>query len=322
MHQPKVEGILRRYTNNAGNGPRWSSLTISTLLGVKIAMLTFLQNKKGLNLYIQMENKTALPYLMKMGGTKKTFLLPLGKEIWKKIVGSGDQSYRRITSGQVKCPSRLRILEPCGFMRLEIRLASISENNIDLFPTRDRSVCNTSDLWNSKMSFMEARPQFPKGRCFLTVLRKIKGYAFPPFSLIDSFQNKIGREKCTSIVIAPGWQTQTLYTILLNMSIQSPTLLPQIENLLTNDQGEIYSLVQRHQLKLVRLVVCTISGNPFLQQDYRNWLLNLFKVTDKKVISLNMDLPGESYVSKTFILFNVILTIQQICFIRNMNIIL
>ena len=66
------------------------------------------------------------------------------------------------------------------------------------------------------------------------------------------------------------------------------------KHLLTNSQWEIYSQVQKGQL---RLVAWTISGNIYLQQVDQNDLLRLYQVKEEKILSLISNRPGESSVA-------------------------
>ena len=151
-------------------------------------------------------------------------------------------------------------------------------------------------------------PDSLKVNVFQQSWKKIKGHAFPAFYLIGRVPSKIRREKCTTIVITPVWQTQPRQTLLLNMSIQNLILLPQIEIFLKNAQEKMHPLVQRHQLKLV---AWTISANLYLQQLYRNKLLNLYQLTDENIVSsLIPNWPDASsvagLVNKKLVPFDVI----------------
>ena len=85
-------------------------------------------------------------------------------------------------------------------------------------------------------------PDSLKVNVFQQSQEKIKGHAFPSFYLIGRVPSRIRREKCTTIVIIPVWQTQPRQTLLLNMSIQNLILLPQIEIFLKNAQEKMHPL--------------------------------------------------------------------------------
>ena len=75
-------------------------------------------------------------------------------------------------------------------------------------------------------------------------------YAFPTFNLIGRVLRKLQKERVCATLIAPIWQSQPWYPLLLRMLIMDPILLPQSPELLTNPQGEIHPMLQNHSLRL------------------------------------------------------------------------
>ena len=62
--------------------------------------------------------------------------------------------------------------------------------------------------------------------------KNLRGYAFPPFSLLNKVARKIQTEQADIIVITPFWQTQTWFPAFLSLAVESPILLPRKHNLL------------------------------------------------------------------------------------------
>ena len=56
-------------------------VNILELRGAKFAILTFCRYKKNLVVHVQMENQVALPYLVKMGGTRNLLMIQEAMEI-------------------------------------------------------------------------------------------------------------------------------------------------------------------------------------------------------------------------------------------------
>ena len=54
----------------------------------------------------------------------------------------------------------------------------------------------------------------------------IQGYAFPPFVLIARVMAKVIREKASTVLVTPLWETQRWYPVLLLWSIANPLLIP------------------------------------------------------------------------------------------------
>ena len=72
------------------------------------------------------------------------------------------------------------------FKQLKIRPRCISENSTDFFQIRVTCGCNTLELSNYKMLFMETRPNVPEGRCFSTILGRDK--RLYPSSILSNSQ--------------------------------------------------------------------------------------------------------------------------------------
>jgi len=79
----------------------------------------------------------------------------------------------------------------------------------------------------------------------------IKGYAFPPFCLINRCLAKVRQDNAEIVMITPLWPTQAWYGHLLEISIDFPILLPPLPNLLMSPQGEIHPMIQNGRLQLV-----------------------------------------------------------------------
>lgn len=93
---------------------------------------------------------------------------------------------------------------------------------------------------------------------------QVKGYAFPPFSLIGRCLSKVKREQVPELVlIAPIWPTQPWFPLLVSMSIRRPIQIPPMVDLLTNHRGEQHPLVEQGSLNLAAWLV---SGDRSQQQ--------------------------------------------------------
>ena len=69
-------------------------------------------------------------------------------------------------------------------------------------------------------------------------------YALPLFSMINKVLNKVKQDKVGKmLLVAPTWQSQTLYSILLSMSLEKPILLPQYQHPLRNSQKTLPPLL-------------------------------------------------------------------------------
>ena len=81
-------------------------------------------------------------------------------------------------------------------------------------------------------------------------------YAFPSFSLIPRCLTKIENDQATGVLIVRYWTTQSWFTLLLNLLVDNPLLLPQSDNLLLMPHtGEQHPL-----RKKMRLIECKPCG--------------------------------------------------------------
>ena len=121
---------------------------------------------------------------------------------------------------------------------------------------RDRFVCILSITSDTNLCCMETRSSSHATDAFQQNWSHKLLYAFPSFCIIPKVLNKTLKEKVPKLMlITPAWTTQVQHPKILNMSINSPILLPWRKDLLKNPKGEIHSLVQNRILKLVAWTV-------------------------------------------------------------------
>ena len=66
-------------------------------------MLAFAKIWKMSAIHIQVDNMTALSYLLKMGGTKNPDLMQISKEIWEILFGQGITITAKNLPGNLNC---------------------------------------------------------------------------------------------------------------------------------------------------------------------------------------------------------------------------
>ena len=79
MPQQKAGGLLQGSFDRGewSKEDRHFHINVLELLALKFAILTFTKNLSHLIIYVQVDNKVALAYLLKMGGTRGPQLLKL-----------------------------------------------------------------------------------------------------------------------------------------------------------------------------------------------------------------------------------------------------
>ena len=79
-------------------------INVLELIAVKLAILTFTRRKSITPIYLQIDNITALSYLVKLGGTRSQQLLQASKKIWDYLLANQiavTAEYLQSTSGRL-----------------------------------------------------------------------------------------------------------------------------------------------------------------------------------------------------------------------------
>ena len=134
------------------------------------------------------------------------------------------------------------------------------------------------DLFASRLSYQIPRyaswrpdPGAETVDAFTLDLAQLTGYAFPPFALAGRCLKQVILQQVQKLVIvAPVWETQPWYPLLLQLCVDFPRLLPQPVDLLTR-QGENHPLTH---LQLAGWLVSTVhtQRQAFLQRlEHCSW---------------------------------------------------
>ena len=95
---------------------------------------------------------------------------------------------------------------------------------------------------------------------------KVRGYAFPPFALVGRCLRQLLDQNVSHLVlVAPVWQSQPWYPLLLELCVAPPILLPHYPGLLTR-QGEVHPLLN------LQLAGWLLSANHIQKQAFHNQL--------------------------------------------------
>ena len=97
----------------------------------------------------------------------------------------------------------------------------------------------------------------------------LKGYCFPPFSLICRCLAKIRKDQGTMVLIAPTCHAQAWYPVLLETSCRHSILLPPLRDLLLSPNHQPHPLVLKGHLKLAAWMV---TGKTCLQVEFQKTL--------------------------------------------------
>ena len=216
------------FCNEVSTGGKWSEkenlhINVLEVIAAKFAILTFTKGQSNIAIHLQIDNKTALSYLLKMEGVGYTQQKTLAHQQVHLELPSPQPNCNvcRVPSQCSKCTCRLGITKCQGQFRMETKCFS--------FP-RD---CNTHGTTNSGSSrFCHQLPRYIAWKpdqgsivtdAFLHHRHREYSFAFPPFSLVSRVLRKMIQEKIDHLItVTPTCQTQPWYAQLLKMSVQPP----------------------------------------------------------------------------------------------------
>ena len=157
----KTDAFKKRW--DAFSGGEWTleeketHINILKLKPVKLALTSFHKQMKMKTVHFQINNTTALTYLLKMGG--------LGtRDFWTDQGYMGlyteewDHDYSRISAKLPKRGGRLEVKEPQEQFRVETSSPNNSSNLPNKKDSRDRPVCISAVTSASKIFCLETGP--------------------------------------------------------------------------------------------------------------------------------------------------------------------
>ena len=268
-----------------------TDINILEMRAAMLAIQTFTKGKKDLAVHLKSDNTTTLSYLAKMGGTKNLTILGLTQEIWEYLLTNRISLTVEYIPGKMNTEADWESrnhydssewkLDPQIFQQL-CKIWGTPE--IDLYASRTSHQLTTYYAWKPD-------PHSKATDAMQQNWTHLYGYAFPPFSMIGRTLRKALRQRTHLLLIAPMWQSQTWYPLLMRMAIADPILLPTSKHLLTNPSGEQHPLLAQGHL---HLSAWRISGNITLQEQYRQQLPPLSTSLEDQALEAVTQVPGLS----------------------------
>ena len=226
------------------------------------------------------------------GGTKSQELLEVSKEIWKYLIS------KEITITAEYLPGILNkladwesrnpitssewILHRSIFQHI-IKILGCPQ--VDLFASRLCHQISQYVAWRpDPMSIATDAMQQDWNNSL--------GYAFPPFCMITRVLNKVLLDQVEQmIIVTPTWQTQPWYSLLLQLCIHQPVLLPNWQNILLSPKKEKHPLIKN---KTLRLAAWLISGRNCKRQEFLRQQPRLSQIPEDQAHYLVTNRPGVS----------------------------
>jgi ribonuclease HI len=199
-----------------------------------IKTLERLQEPPGRRILVATDNTTVVAYVNKEGGTRSWQMMQETFSLFNLL----EQRQWRLRARHI--PGKLNVIAdslsrkgqnlPTEWSIHQEAINQIFKEwffpQVDLFATRHNSKCP---------QFISPVPdQLAQGVDSMSQsLEGVQGYAYPPQQIIMRFLQKVMlTRKCRIILVAPNWPAQKWFTILNQLSVETPIQLPQWKKLL------------------------------------------------------------------------------------------
>jgi hypothetical protein len=269
-------------------------INVLEMIAIKRGLETFTRIHNVKAIHMQVDNTSALSYLLKMGGKTNQEMNAITKAIWDYLLRN------RISCTAEYLPSNLnkeademsRSNDSSEWMlnpKLFEKICQIMGNpDVDLFASLASHQIDRYISWRPD-------PKAIATDAFQQDWRHKLGYAFPPFKLIGRTLRRAQAQHISSmIIVTPVWHTQPWYATLLAMTIQNPVLLPRTPELLKDPAGRLHPMILQHKLQLAAWL---ISGQDCKQREFQKGLLRSSHPQDQQALTAIMNQPGRSLVA-------------------------
>ena len=229
------------------------------LLAVFMGLQTFCKSLRNTHIRLLIDNTTAIAVLNHMGTSHSDPCNRLGKEIWEWCIT------RNIWISAAHIPGSQNITADLESRKKHSSTEWMIDSTILYEALGKINFRPDIDLFASRLN-----TQFPRYVSFrpdpgavaidaLTLnLSHFQFYAFPPFSVISTFLQKVQEDKATGICVIPDWPTQAWYPKAMQMCFTPPLKLGPGRKLLKLP-GHPQDLHPLH--KSLALLVCHLSGS-------------------------------------------------------------
>ena len=241
------------------------------MLAVFYALRAFMKDQRSLSIQILSDNQSVVAHINKMGGTRSQDLIALTKRIWswcleRKLRLSDQHIPGKLNLTADFLPRFLRdrtdwILNPDIFAALNKHWGPLQ---VDLFASRFSAQLQRFFSWR-------ADPDAEATDAFSQPWAHILGYAHPPWCLVSQVLHKAQMERATLVVIAPLWRMQAWFPVMMEMAIDHPILLPELDNIVTPSPKYGCPV----QMAIPRLVTWKVSGDSSVREPFQKKLVSL-----------------------------------------------
>ena len=230
------------------------------LLAAMFAVKSFTKDRKDAHVHLRMDNRTAVFYVNRMGGTRSPVMSRLATQLWQWCLERnisltaehlpGTDNYIADEESRTIQSSAEWQLHQGVFKQI---LGALGKCNIDLFATRLNAQLEHFVSWRPDPNSVGTDAlQLPWDRW--------EGYAFPPFCLIGRCLRKVREDKASLVLVAPVWRSQPWYPALLELLVDFPLILPGNPMLLTDPFNNPHPLIVAGQLQLAAWKLSSVDS--------------------------------------------------------------
>lgn len=231
----RIQNGLGVVSNGVGTNGKWSAqermlhINVLELKGALLAIQALLKNQRQITVSLNMDNSTAVSYINHKGGTHSMELVQLTLKLWDWCILRDIYLIARHVPGKTNTladrESREFRDEP------NWKLDPLDPQVIKPFLSGCRtSFCHQIDSSIEAIHQLETRSKSTQLRCSECELERSGGggggYAFPPFNLVPAVLNKVLTDQTEIVLVAPVWQAQMWWPLLLSLLTEEPVLLP------------------------------------------------------------------------------------------------
>jgi hypothetical protein len=243
------------------------------LMAVLKCLISLKDKVAGKSVLLQTDNTSVVCYVNKQGGTRSAALCYLAWDVWMwcqeqgvtlRAVHLAGASNTLADMLSRKAVSPLEWSLDKGVVRSLFGI--LGRPHVDLFASSDNAQLPTFCTWRQD-------PRALAMDAFSIPWTGMWGYAFPPIALLVKVLNKVERDKCRVLLIAPVWPRRHWYTRLLSLLWQEPVLLPDKPRLLTQQKGKLV----HPKPAVFKLAAWPLSGNLTENRDFLGCLPSYLK---------------------------------------------
>lgn len=269
-------GGVNNTSGETANG-KWNNeeqklhINFLELLAAWFTIKSLCKNVSNTHILLRLDNTTAVSYLTKMGGRKKS-LDKLANIIWqwaiKNNVWLSASHLPGSENDQADKLSRLKSNEKENTEwklneKIFKKLVNIwGKPEIDMFASRHNNQLSKYVSWKPD-------PMAQAVDAFCQNWAEQFCYIFAPFSQIHRVLQKIDDDKAECMVILPFWSTQPWFSKMMHMLTDYPIFLPREKGTLTHPFRKITDLPK------TRLIGVRLSGKRYKHLEFLNGVKKL-----------------------------------------------